>query len=193
MIVCAAGQLHSPAGTPSMTAVAEVPQTLTLVYNAPMPNEKISLRRGTEADAELLLEFIRALAEYEHLLVTSTAETLRQDVFLDKRAEVIFAEIAGQPVGVALFFFTYSTFSGRKVIYVEDIFVKESFRGQGVGQELMRYIARLAVEQNCDRLDWAVLSWNKPSHDFYKKLGAVPLQGWDRYLLFGDALRKLAE
>jgi GNAT superfamily N-acetyltransferase len=157
-----------------------------------MPNKKFSLRRGTEADAELLLEFIRALAEYEHLTVTSDAETLRRDVFLDKRAEVVFAEIAGQPVGLAVFFFTYSTFSGRKVIYLEDIFVKEAFRGQGVGKELLRYVARLAVEQNCDRLDWAVLSWNKPSHDFYKKFGAVPLQGWDRYLLFGEALQKLA-
>ena len=157
-----------------------------------MPNEKISLRRGTEADAELLLEFIHALAEYEHLTVTSTAETLRQDVFLDKRAEVIFAEIAGQPAGLALFFFTYSTFSGRKVIYVEDVFVKEAFRRRGIGKELLRYIARLAVEQNCDRLDWAVLSWNKHAQDYYKKLGAVPLQGWDRYFLYGDALRKLA-
>ncbi|MDR2429278.1 MAG: GNAT family N-acetyltransferase, partial [Candidatus Margulisbacteria bacterium] len=145
------------------------------------------------ADAELLLEFIHALAEYEHLTVTSNAETLRQDVFLDKRAEVIFAEIAGQPAGLALFFFTYSTFSGRKVIYLEDIFVKDAFRGQGIGKELLRYIARLAVEQNCDRLDWAALSWNKSAHDFYKKLGAVPLQGWDRYLLYGEALRKLAE
>ncbi|MDR1453766.1 MAG: GNAT family N-acetyltransferase [Candidatus Margulisbacteria bacterium] len=157
-----------------------------------MPNENISLRHGTEADAELLLEFIHALAEYEHLTVTSDAETLRQDVFLNKRAEVIFADIAGQPAGLVLFFFTYSTFSGRKVIYVEDIFVKEVFRGQGVGRELLRCVARLAVEQNCDRLDWAALSWNKPAQDFYKKLGAVPLQGWDRYLLYGEAMRKLA-
>jgi GNAT superfamily N-acetyltransferase len=157
-----------------------------------MPNERISLRRGTEADAELLLEFIRALAEYEHLIVTSNAETLRQDVFRDKRAEVVFAEIAGQPVGLAVFFFTYSTFSGRKVIYLEDVFVKEAFRGQGIGKELLRYIARLAVAQNCDRVDWAALSWNKPAQDFYQKLGAVPLQGWDRYFLFGEALQKLA-
>ncbi|MDR1114099.1 MAG: GNAT family N-acetyltransferase [Candidatus Margulisbacteria bacterium] len=157
-----------------------------------MPNEKISLRRGTEADTELLLEFIRALAEYEHLVVTSDAETLRRDVFLDKRAEVVFAEIAGQPAGLALFFFTYSTFSGRKVIYLEDVFVKEAFRGQGIGRELLRYVARLAVAQNCDRLDWAALSWNKPAQDFYQKLGAMPLQGWDRYFLFGEALRKLA-
>ncbi|GBR73402.1 acetyltransferase GNAT family protein [Candidatus Termititenax aidoneus] len=157
-----------------------------------MPNEKISLRRGTEADAELLLEFIRALAEYEHLIVSSDAEILRRDVFLDKRAEAVFAEIAGQPVGMALFFFTYSTFSGRKVIYLEDIFVKDAFRGQGIGKELLCYVARLAVEQNCDRLDWAALSWNKPAQDFYQKLGAVPLQGWDRYFLYGEALQKLA-
>jgi GNAT superfamily N-acetyltransferase len=157
-----------------------------------MPNEKISLRRGTEADAELLLEFIRALAEYERLIVTSDAETLRRDIFREKRAEVIFAETDGQPAGMALFFFTYSTFSGRKVIYLEDIFVKEASRGQGIGRELLRYIARLAVAQNCDRVDWAALSWNKSAQDFYQKLGAVPLQGWDRYFLFGEALQKLA-
>jgi len=161
------------------------------MYNTPMSNE-ITIRSGTADDAELLLEFIRALAEYEHLTTTSSAEILRRDVFVDKRAEVLFAEKDVNPVGMALFFFTYSSFSGRKVIYVEDIFVKEAFRGQGIGKALMRHIARIGVEQNCDRLDWTVLDWNKPSRDFYEKLGAVPLQGWTRYLFFGDALSRLA-
>jgi GNAT superfamily N-acetyltransferase len=152
----------------------------------------LSLRRGTEADAELLLDFIRGLAEYENMLVSSSAETLRQDVFRDKRAEVVFAETGGETAGMALFFFTYSTFTGKQVIYVEDVFVKPAFRGQGLGKALMRFIAKIAVEQDCDRLDWAVLNWNKSALDFYEKLGATPLQGWSRYLLFGENLRKLA-
>ena len=155
-------------------------------------SDEITLRRGTENDAQLLLEFIRALADYEHLFVAADAETLRREIFREKRAEVVFAEIDGQAIGLALFFFTYSTFSGRKVIYVEDVFVKEAFRGRGIGRMLMSHVAKIAVEQNCDRLDWTVLDWNKPSLDFYAKLGATPLQGWTRYLLFGEALNKLA-
>jgi GNAT superfamily N-acetyltransferase len=153
---------------------------------------KISLRRGAAADAEILLEFLRALAEYEHLPITADAETLRRDVFFNKRAEVVFAEIAGQPAGMALFFFTYSTFSGRPILYVEDLFVKKDFRQQGVGRELLRYIARAALEQNCGGLNWSALNWNKPSLAFYKKLGAVHLRDWDRYSLSGEALQGLA-
>jgi GNAT superfamily N-acetyltransferase len=157
-------------------------------------DEHTVLRFAEETDAPLLLEFVRALAEYEHLLdqVEATEEGLRVSVFREKRAEVIFCEYDGSPAGFVLFFHNYSTFLGRPGIYIEDIFVKSGYRGRGLGKLLLRFVAGIAVERNCGRLEWACLDWNDPSIAFYKSQGARPLAEWTAWRVTGDALRKLA-
>jgi GNAT superfamily N-acetyltransferase len=140
-------------------------------------DEHTILRFGGEDDAPLLLEFIRSLAEYERLSdqVEATVEGLRESVFREKMAEVVFCEYDGDPAGFALFFHNYSTFLGRPGIYIEDIFVKPGYRGRGLGKLLLHFIAGIAAERNCGRLEWACLDWNEPSIAFYKSQGARPL------------------
>ncbi|HEX9163125.1 MAG TPA: GNAT family N-acetyltransferase [Thermoanaerobaculia bacterium] len=160
-----------------------------------MPQE-LEIRTATESDVPLILEFIRALAEYERLLdrVVATEDLIRTTLFGHPRfAEVLIAEWKGEPAGFALFFHNYSTFLGRPGIYLEDLFVKPEARGRGVGKALLARLASIARSRNCGRLEWAVLNWNKPSIDFYESLGAVPMSDWIVYRLIGDALDKLAE
>jgi GNAT superfamily N-acetyltransferase len=156
-------------------------------------DEHTVLRFAGEDDASLLLEFIRSLAEYEDLLdqVEATEEGLRRTVFREKRAEVIIGEYDGDPVGFALFFHNYSTFTGKPGVYIEDIFVKPEYRGRGLGKALLRFIAGIAAERNCGRLEWACLDWNEPSVAFYKSQGARPLTEWTTYRVAGDTLREL--
>ena len=157
-------------------------------------NEHITLRFAEEQDTALGLVFIRALAEYEHLLdkVTATEEGLRKSLFENKIAETIICEYDGQPVGFALFFHNFSTFMGKPGIYIEDIFVKPEYRGKGLGKLMLRFIARLAVERDCGRLEWACLDWNVGSIAFYKSHGAEPLSEWTTYRVTGEALSRLS-
>jgi GNAT superfamily N-acetyltransferase len=155
----------------------------------------LNIRIATEQDVPLILEFIRALAVYERLAdrVVATEESLRETLFGHPRfAEVLIAEDGGAPVGFALFFHNYSTFLGRPGIYLEDLFVKPEARGRGFGKALLARLAAIAKSRNCGRLEWAVLNWNKPSIDFYERLGAVPLDDWKVYRLIGEPLDKLA-
>src|SRR5438874_2043955 len=155
----------------------------------------MEIREATEADVPLILQFIRDLAVYEKLAhkVVVTEEKLRQTLFANPRfAEVIFVSENGIEVGFALFFHNYSTFLGQPGIYLEDLFVKPETRGRGYGKALLAHLARLAKERGCGRLEWAVLNWNTPSVDFYKSLGAVPLDDWKIFRLTGDALDRLA-
>jgi len=141
----------------------------------------LQIRSATEADIPLILQFIRDLAVYEKLehKVVATEEKLRQTLFGSPRpAEVIFAEVDGQAAGFALFFHNYSTFLAQPGIYLEDLFVKPEMRGRGIGKRLLTHLAHLAKERGCGRVEWAVLDWNKPSIDFYKSIGAVPLSDW---------------
>ncbi len=150
---------------------------------------------ATERDLPLVLGFIRKLAEYEKLShqVVATEELLREGLFGERRvAEVVLAYLADQPVGFALFFHNFSTFVGRAGIYLEDLFVEPHHRGKGVGKALLAYVANLAVERKCGRFEWAVLDWNTPSIEFYKSLGAVPLDDWTLFRLTGDALNRVA-
>ncbi|HEV8038665.1 MAG TPA: GNAT family N-acetyltransferase [Bryobacteraceae bacterium] len=150
---------------------------------------------ATERDVPLVFSFIRKLAEYEKLLdeVVATEELLREGLFgPHPAAEVVLAYLDGLPVGFALYFHTFSTFVGRPGIYLEDLFVEPTHRGLGVGKALLAYVANLAVERGCGRFEWSVLNWNTPSIDFYKSLGAVPLDDWTRYRMTADALKKLA-
>lgn len=157
--------------------------------------DTITIRAAAQHEVSLILQFIRDLAQYEHLEheVTATEETLREALFGPRPyAEVVFACDAGEPVGFALFFHNFSTFLGRPGIYLEDLFVQPRARGKGVGGQLLRWLAATAVSRKCGRLEWAVLNWNEPSIRFYRNLGAVPLDDWTTYRVTGPALLQLA-
>ena len=158
-------------------------------------NAKFEMRYAEEKDAALILEFIRALAEYEKMsdAVVATEELLQEWVFEKKKAEVIFAVEDGVEVGFALFFHNFSTFVGRAGLYLEDVFVKVEHRGKGYGKALLKELARIAVERGCGRMEWVCLNWNQPSIDFYRSLGAVPMDDWTIYRVAGDTLKALAE
>jgi GNAT superfamily N-acetyltransferase len=154
-----------------------------------------TLRLATAADVPQILAFIRALAEYERLLheVVATEAGLRAALFGPRPyAEVVLAEDAGQPIGFALFFHTFSTFLGQPGIYLEDLFVVPAARSRGVGRALLGHLAKLAVERGCGRVEWAVLDWNAPAIGFYRRLGAVPNDEWTVYRLTGPPLAALA-
>jgi GNAT superfamily N-acetyltransferase len=147
------------------------------------------------ADAELILEFVRELAEYERLshAVTADAATLREALFGARpAAEVVIAEFEGAPAGFALFFTNFSTFIGRPGIYLEDLFVRPACRRLGIGRVLLAWLARLAEERGCGRLEWAVLDWNEPAIRFYRGLGAVPMDEWTVFRVEGEAIGRLA-
>ncbi len=155
----------------------------------------IHIRPATINDAELVFTLINELAAYEKLEheVVATLESSREAIFgPNSCTDVLIAEFAGTPAGFAIFFATYSTFLGRQGIYLEDIYVREPLRGQGIGKQLLAEVARTAVERQCGRLEWSVLDWNKPSIDFYDGLGAVPHKEWIRYRMTGTALQALA-
>ena len=150
---------------------------------------------ASQRDVPLVLSFIRKLAEYEKLSdqLVATEELLHEGLFGPRRvAEVVLAYLADEPVGFALYFHNFSTFVGRAGIYLEDLFVEPAQRGKGVGKALLAHVANIAVERGCGRFEWAVLDWNTPSIDFYKSLGAVPLEDWTLFRLTGDALRRAA-
>jgi len=154
----------------------------------------LRIESATERDLSLILSFIKKLAEYEKLShqVVATEDLLRDALFGARPvAEVIIAYWNDEPVGFALFFHNFSTFLGRRGIYLEDLFVDTPHRGKGIGKALLIHLAKIAKERNCGRFEWAVLDWNKPSIDFYKSLGAVPLDDWTSFRLTGDALDRL--
>ena len=158
-----------------------------------MPN--CTFRPAVPGDEELILSFIRALADYEHMSdqVVATPEILREWIFEKKTAEVIFAEVEGKAVGYALFFHNFSTFLGRAGIYLEDLFVLPEARGHGCGKGLLKELARITVERGCGRLEWSCLDWNQPSIDFYtKRMRAAPMDGWTVYRLTGETLEEAA-
>ncbi len=153
------------------------------------------IKFATEKDTDLILYFIKGLAEYEKLEneVVATPEILREWIFEKKKAEVIFALDNSKEVGFALFFHNFSTFLGRSGIYLEDLFVLPEHRGKGHGKALLKELAKITVERGCGRLEWCCLDWNKPSIDFYLSLGAKPLDDWTIYRMTGDELKNFAE
>ena len=152
-------------------------------------------RIAEESDTKLILDFVKALAAYEKMSddVVATEDLLREWIFLQKKAEVIFVLDEGREVGFALFFHNFSTFLGRAGIYLEDLFVLPEYRGKGYGRKLLQKLAELAVERGCGRLEWACLDWNKPSIGFYLSLNAKPMDEWTVYRLAGEDLKKLAD
>lgn len=155
-----------------------------------------AFRPAVPGDEELILDFIRALADYEHMSgqVVATPELLREWIFEKRKAEVIFAVAEGREVGFALFFHNFSTFLGRAGIYLEDLFVLPGERGKGYGRALLKQLARIAVERGCGRLEWSCLDWNRPSIDFYTRgMRAVPMDEWTVYRLTGETLTAAAK
>ena len=153
------------------------------------------IRAATPADVPVIAQLIRGLAEYERLLHKFVLEEakLREHLFGERRyAEVLLAEADGAVVGFALFFHNYSTFRGKPGIYLEDLFVIPEARGKGHGKALLVALAKLAVERDCCRVEWSVLNWNTPSIDFYKALGAKPMDEWTVYRVMDEALAELA-
>ena len=155
----------------------------------------IQLRFAEKKDIAVILEFIRGLAEYEHLsdIVKINEAALKNYLFKKKLIEVVIGEYDKTPAGFALFFNTFSTFLGKPGIFIEDIFVKPEFRGKGLGKQFFNFLAKIAVERNCGRLEWSCLDWNKPSIEFYKKQGARPLDEWTTYRITEEGIKKLAE
>ena len=156
---------------------------------------ELTIRPATAEDVPLVLEFVKALAEYEKLSdrVTATAATLRDSLFGDHpAAEVLLAFAGATPAGFAVLCHNFSTFLGVKGLWLEDIFVKPEFRGRGYGKALLLRAARIAHDRGCGRFEWAVLDWNTPAWDFYRALGAVPLEDWTMFRVTGDALKRLA-
>ncbi|MGH7517684.1 MAG: GNAT family N-acetyltransferase [Gemmatimonadales bacterium] len=159
-------------------------------------DRSLRIAPATEDQVPLILELIRGLAEYEKLAheVVATEESLRASLFGSRPdAEVVIAYVDDEPAGFALFFHNYSTFLGRRGLYLEDLFVKPSFRGHGVGRTLLQHLARLAVARGCGRFEWWVLDWNAPAIRFYESLGARPMGDWTVYRMTGDALQALAD
>jgi GNAT superfamily N-acetyltransferase len=153
------------------------------------------IRPATKADVPVILSFIKKLADYERLSheVTATEKTLRETLFGRRpTAEVAIGYFKREPVGFVIFFHNYSTFLGLPGIYIEDLFVDETFRRRGFGNALFRYVAGVARDRQCGRLEWSVLDWNEPAVKFYKKLGAVPMNEWTVFRLTGESLTKLA-
>lgn len=155
----------------------------------------ITVRQATPADVPLILSLIRELAVYERAAeqVVATESAISASLFgPEAKASALIGELDGNAAGFAVYFYSYSTWLGRKGIYLEDLYVRETQRGRGLGKALLQHLAKLAVKQECGRLEWSVLDWNTPAIDFYVAHGAEPLQEWTRYRLSGKALADFA-
>ena len=144
-------------------------------------NGEVTLRDAVPGDEALAARFVRALAEYENLLheARGTEDDFRRALFGPQpRAWALFAERAGQPVGFALWFYTFSTFAAAPGLYVEDVFVEPGQRGRGIGRMIFRDLARRALDEGCARMEWRVLTWNAPAIGFYRSIGARPVEEW---------------
>ena len=157
--------------------------------------ETILIRAAEPGDIDIILQFIRDLADYEKLAhaVNTDRDTLARYLFGARpMAEVLIAERQGDAIGFALFFHNFSTFEGRPGLYLEDLFVRPEARGSGAGKALLVRLAQLAIERDCARLEWSVLDWNEPAIAIYRAIGAVPMDEWTVQRLDGDALQALA-
>lgn len=156
----------------------------------------IHIRDATPVDVPQIMFFVKELAEFEREAdkVVATEELLLEAMFGDDRpaAEAVIAEIDGKPVGMALFFHNFSTWTGWRGLYLEDLYVTPESRGAGVGTALLKHLAGLAVDRGCTRFEWAVLDWNTAAIDFYRAMGAVAMDEWTVNRVTGDALTKLA-
>lgn len=162
-----------------------------------MEGDDLVVRPAREPDVPALLRLIQGIAEYERLLheVEATEARLRRYGFGPEAIyEALLAERPGAgAVGVALYYFTFSTFKARPTLYLEDLYVVPAERGRGVGRRLLRELARIAVARECGRMEWAVLDWNTPARKFYRRLGARPLDEWTVFRMTPEAFQRLAQ
>ena len=157
-------------------------------------NIPLRIKQATENDVPLILQFIRELAEYEQALdrVIATEEILRTTLFGERAyAEAVIAYIGDQPAAFAIYFFSYSSFTGLPNLYLEDILVRSAYRGSGLGKELFAFLARRASEHGCGRMEWSVLNWNEPAIGFYQRLGAEPVRDWTVFHLEREQMERL--
>lgn len=162
---------------------------------APGPRPTFTLRDATPADARDIARLVMALAAYEKLghEAVATERDFHSALFGDtKRAYAMMAEIDGTPVGFALWFYNFSTFRGRAGLYVEDVFVEPDYRGLGIGKAFFQALAVRAIAEGCGRMEWSVLDWNTPAINFYRSLGAQPMDDWTVQRLTGEALHEVA-
>ncbi|MEF9962045.1 MAG: GNAT family N-acetyltransferase [Erysipelotrichaceae bacterium] len=154
-------------------------------------DNKLTFIKGKESDIELILSYIIKLAEYEKLAkeVVATSTSLKEWLFEKEKAEVMFALLDGQPIGMALFYHSFSTFLGRSGIYLEDLFVDVEYRGLGYGKQILKELARITLERGCGRLEWVCINWNQSSIDFYEAQGAVALNEWTTFRMDEAALK----
>jgi len=154
----------------------------------------LAIRYAKPGDSKLLLEFIKQLADYEKRLseVIATEQDIADVIFNRKIAEAIITDYKGRPAGFAIFFYNFSTFTGKPGLYIEDLFVNPELRGKGIGKMLFSFIARIAIDRGCSRVEWTVLTWNELSIKFYRSMGAVPKDEWVLYKLSGKALGDVA-
>jgi GNAT superfamily N-acetyltransferase len=158
-------------------------------------SRRASVRSATPADVPVILALIRELAVYEKLehLVGAKEEDLHTALFAERSViEALIASLDDEPVGFALFFPNFSTFLGKPGLYLEDLYVRPEARGAGLGRMLLEHLAGLAVDRGWGRMEWSVLDWNQPAIEFYKKMGATPMDEWTTFRVTGGALRKLA-
>jgi GNAT superfamily N-acetyltransferase len=156
----------------------------------------LKIQPATERDVPLILRLIKSLAEYERLSdrVVATEADLRTTLFGSRpAAEVVIAYVGGEPVGYALWFHTFSTFLGKRGLYLEDLFVEPAWRSKGIGRALLAHLAGVAAERDCGRIEWSVLTWNESAIRFYESIGATAISEWTVYRLTGDALSKMAQ
>ena len=161
-------------------------------FATPVPD--MYFRFASREDVPVLLALIRELAEFEKLLdhVAADEATLSEELFGSRRvADVVIAELKGEPVGFAVFFHNFSTFVGRAGLYLEDLYVRPHARNKGIGRSLIQFVAKLAVDRKCGRFEWSVLDWNTRAIEFYRSLGAVPMSDWTVQRVTGDALQRL--
>jgi GNAT superfamily N-acetyltransferase len=159
-------------------------------------NDNFYIKKACAEDIPLLLDFIKGIAIYEKLLdeVTATEETLYNSLFSqNSNAEAVIAYYNDMPVGYAVYFYNFSTFLGKKGLYMEDLYIKPEFRKMGIGKRIFIYLVNIAIERDCGRMEWAALNWNSSAIDFYKKLGAEPLDEWIVFRLTRDKLDKLKD
>jgi GNAT superfamily N-acetyltransferase len=176
---------------PSITPIDEKEEVMMIATDT----RGFQIKSATESDVSVILSFVKKLARYEQLLheVVATEDLLRETLFGKRRTtEVAIGYLETKPVGFVLFFHNYSTFLGKPGLYIEDLFVDEDYRRRGYGRALLLHVARLAKQRDCGRLEWSVLDWNQPAIDFYKKLGALPMNEWTVFRVAGKSLDELA-
>ena len=154
---------------------------------------ELEVRAGTPDDVPLLLSFIRAMAAFEKLTASATEESLHSALFgQDSAAHTLLASVAGKPIGYATYFFSFASMMGRRALWLDDLFIDPAYRGRGIGRALMVYLAAVAVEKQCARLEWIVLDWNTSAIEFYKRLGANVLPDWRICRLEEEQLTRVA-